>query len=114
MTNNGRHIDIMVFETLKELLKTQDSPYILKYDLDDDDSIYYTLVSTAYTEIVVFCIDKNYKGPIIKLQPGGEFSSVEEMGANCISLAIVERDSILEEVLDSFAEEETPKKRKKK
>lgn len=102
-------VEIIEFPNLIELLKVQSANYILKYDIDDEKSVYYSIVSSASLELLIFCIDQNYKAGFLKFS-NGKLLPAEDANVG-VALALVENDTFLEKVLDKYYGK--PKKAKK-
>ena len=101
------------FENLKELMKTQDSHYILKFDLEDEQSVYYSVCSLNSCDMIIFCIDKKFNSEAIKFVDGKYIGTNDVV--NSIALANVNVDTLLFGVLkDYFDDEPTHEKKKKK
>ena len=111
---NGFPVNVIQFDNLKEFLKTQDSRYILKFDIDEESSVYYSVCSLNSCDMIIFCIDKKFNSEAIKFIDGKYVETNDVV--NSIALANVNNDTFLVEILDSYfgEDEEKPKKKKKK
>ena len=109
-------IEVIEFENLYELLKVEQTHYILKYELDEKDAIYYMISDGSKFALFGFCIDKNHEHENIKVENGEVISSQELTGTTIVTVN-VKTDTFLNKVLEYiFAEEkeEKPKKKTKK
>ena len=110
MIINGIKTEVIQFETLYEFLKPNTAHYILKYPLDDDEAVYYTLADGVNYVLIAFCIDKNFKCEYLKVEKGKVIPSNTDI-PNTILIAEVCSDSFLDAVLNALSAPEEEKKK---
>jgi len=108
MIVHGYNVEIMQFESLKELLKIMTSHFILKYDIDNEErAIYYAIVSSVNSETVCFCFDVNIKEDFLQYSDiTGKFTPIDKPKGTCIAITRVEYDTLLEGILEEYFKEE--------
>jgi hypothetical protein len=103
-------VEIIEFESLWEFLKLNTSHYILKYEIDEDEAIYYSVLDSNSFAMLSFCFDKNFKSESIKIENNKVCEHFAEPTGTSIVLVKVKADSFLTAVMDYiFEEEEEPK-----
>ncbi len=110
MIVNGIKTEIIQFETLCEFLKPNTAHYILKYSLDYDKAVYYTVADGINYVLLAFCIDKNFNCERLKVERNKVMSADIET-VNTIVIAEVWKDSFLDAVLKTLDEPEEKKKK---
>ncbi len=114
MIIDGMLFEIMEFKSLYELLKIEQTHYILKFELDKDEAIYYMISDSPNFTLLGFCFDKNFVHENIKVENGQVIDSQELSGTTIVTVNVKE-DTILAKVMMAlYPEEKKPKKTKKK
>ena len=101
MTIDGLSVYITKFKNLKEFLKINDSHYVLKYDIDENSSFYYSLIDSEHFTIIIYCIDKNFPEDYVKLDKG-VLVGTNEISTTSIALSNVVNDLLFETVIKIF------------
>jgi hypothetical protein len=111
-------IELMEFDNLYELLKVEQSPYILKYAMNKDEAIYYMISDGPNFILLGYCFDKNFENENIT-QNNGQIQSSAIPTAVTIRTVNIKNDTFLTKVFEAIYPEECeceeckPKKEKK-
>lgn len=91
-------IQLMKFENLYELLKPNISHYILKYELNKKEAIYYMISDGPCFTLVGYCIDKNFEHENLKVENGKVCNCSEPTGTTIVTANVIQ-DTLLSQVL---------------
>ena len=105
MIVDGNHVQAIEFENLLEFLKPNTNHYVLKFEIDEDTAVYYTIADGANFALLAFCIDKNFKSENVKIICG-KVIEANDLGGTTITLAHVINDTFLSSVLDQYYNDE--------
>jgi len=105
MLIDGINVHVIQFENLLEFLKPNTNHYVLKSELDDENSIYYTIADGANFALLAFCIDKNFKANNVKIE-SNKIIEANECSGTTITLAHIIVDTFLYSVLDEYFDDE--------
>jgi hypothetical protein len=100
----------MQFENLREFIKPSSSCYVLKYELGDEDAVYYTIADGSNFALLAFCLDKNFKTENVKIE-GDKIIEATGPSGTTVVLANVINDTFLEAVLDEYFGKKPRKKK---
>jgi hypothetical protein len=111
MIIDGMRVEVTRFDNLYELLKVEQTHYILKFELNKDDAIYYMIADGPSFALLAFCFDKNFTHENIKIENGKAMDCTELNGTTIVTVKI-EEDTFLEKILECiYPDEEKPKKK---
>jgi len=100
MLVHGNTTEVVKFKSLEELMKLNQTHYILKYALGDELAVYYVVIDSANFILILYTIDDNAKSLHVKTDKG----KVVECTMSCPGSKLVvdvESDSLLEATLDA-------------
>lgn len=100
----GTQAQVIEFENLHEFIKTQGSHYILKYEINDDEAIYYNIIDCSYFLVLAFAFDKNFKSENIRVE-NDKVVPTNELTGNTITLSKVIKDTFLEDTMSTYSKE---------
>lgn len=112
MIVDAMRIEVTRFENLYELLKVEQTHYILKYELTAEEAIYYMVADGPNFALLAFCFDKNFAHENIKIENGKAAGCAELNGTTIVTVKVAQ-DTFLEKILEVIFpdEEEKPKKK---